>query len=327
MIDSVAPLEQSEVLIFSSGTTGNPKALLHSVSSLITTARASSISWPKECCVGLCLSLSRIAGLVQLMRGLIEPDREIAFVYQVEELMDFNVSHLAAVPAQLSIWASTHGNDMQRLRAQLDELLLGGSSLSDAQRACLMGDGWPFRMTFGMTETAATIALTDKGVDRPYRALPHCTIKALDDGRLAVATPTVALGRMLDDGSLVPLTESRWLTTEDVVEVNQNQFIWRHRADRVINSGGIKLSCDLLEQRLGQLGVEQAWVFPTPNALWGERPSAFVLSQIDVASLQDQMLARWGKLESCDAIKLAPKAWLGRAKIPLHELQSAWEQH
>lgn len=324
-LQSILELRDRELIVCTSGTTGTPKALLHKLSSLITTAEASSVGWPSNCCVGVTLPLSRIAGLVQLIRALVQPQRTIAFAYDIVDLLACGVSHLAAVPAQLDLWSTRSASAIPGLRDQLDELLLGGGPLSTAQRARLLEEGWAFRMTFGMTETAATIALTDVGTTQPYKPLSHCHIKVIENGSLAVATPTLALGHVVLGGQIRPLADTSWLITSDIVTEHDQGFLWKHRSDRMICSGGIKISCDLLEQRLEQLGVLRAWVFPLESALWGQRPIAFVLGIEDAQTLQQQMRARWGTVESCDSIKLAPAAWSTRGKIPQQELQHTWQ--
>ena len=45
------------------------------------------------------------------------------------------------------------------------------------------------------------------------------------------------------------VTANKWLETKDVVQlIDTNRFIWKGRKDNVINSGGVKLYPEEIEQ-------------------------------------------------------------------------------
>ncbi|MFT4740420.1 MAG: O-succinylbenzoic acid--CoA ligase, partial [Marivirga sp.] len=65
--------------------------------------------------------------------------------------------------------------------------------------------------------------------------------------------------------------------TNDVVRlISPTQFEWLGRHDFIINSGGIKIQAEELEQRIGQLLKEQGihnnfFVFGKAHEKWGEQ--------------------------------------------------------
>jgi O-succinylbenzoic acid--CoA ligase len=68
-----------------------------------------------------------------------------------------------------------------------------------------------------------------------------------------------------------------WLETQDLAEVkDERHFIWKGRKDLVINTGGIKVSVDQLEARIGEIFEQMKignrfMVFSCPDDLLGEQ--------------------------------------------------------
>ena len=99
--------------------------------------------------------------------------------------------------------------------------------------------------TYGMTETITHIAvkklnnITSSSVGNSfYQTLPNVTIYIDERNCLAIEAPKVS---------------NEFIITNDVVQlVSENQFEWLGRFDNVINSGGIKLHPEKIEEKLSR---------------------------------------------------------------------------
>lgn len=86
-----------------------------------------------------------------------------------------------------------------------------------------------------MTETITHIAAKKVG-EKTFTVLPNVTISYDDRNCLIINAPRIS---------------NELIITNDIVElVNENQFIFLGRMDHVINSGGIKLIPEQIEEKL-----------------------------------------------------------------------------
>lgn len=109
-----------------------------------------------------------------------------------------------------------------------------------------------------MTETISHIAM--RQLNHPchenFDCLPNVTIND-QDGSLCITAPDIGVFE---------------LKTNDVVEVLSNRsFKWLGRTDFVINSGGVKLHPEVIEQSLAQFIQVPFFVYGEADDLLGER--------------------------------------------------------
>jgi O-succinylbenzoic acid--CoA ligase len=97
--------------------------------------------------------------------------------------------------------------------------------------------------SYGMTETASHIALkhlngpdTEKDMAVPFTALPGIMLSQDEKGCLMIQLPWDP-GQTIHTNDIVSLTDS-------------DQFYWLGRSDNVINSGGVKLHPEMIEDKL-----------------------------------------------------------------------------
>ena len=93
--------------------------------------------------------------------------------------------------------------------------------------------------TFGMTETISHIALkklSGYAPDKFYTTLSGITVEADERGCLIIKAPAIG--------------QPHLLTNDAVSLISPTQFEWLGRIDHVINSGGIKIYPEEIEQKL-----------------------------------------------------------------------------
>lgn len=254
----------TSVIVESSGSTGIPKRIQLSAKSLLYSAEQSlkTIGGPGQWL--LALPTNFIAGLQVLTRSIISDTQPVLLNTQLPftaeaffrgaSLMEGERNYTSMVPTQLSRLVNVAREDafgFSMLR-KFDAILLGGQRPDWAVVSELRSMGINIVVSYGMTETAGGCVFD--GV-----ALPGVEI-SLDDGRIRIAGPVLAQG----------LGES--FLTNDLGEYRDGKLEVLGRMDRVIVSGGKKVSLDRVEQIAAEVvGVQQVVAVSLENQAWGER--------------------------------------------------------
>jgi len=253
--------ENPAILQLSSGTTGDPRSHSLNRDAMCNSARRTLDFFKlKEGDTALlCLPVQYIAGKMMVVRALLGGLDLILQEPASRPLKDLerNVDFAAMVPLQLEE-SLRYGDPIIRI----NRLLMGGGELHPATRARLASMNTPeMYETFGMTETYTHFAL--KRISGPE---PESAFRLLEgvrigrDGRncLEVDVPGVTSGKLL---------------TNDLVEIHEDGsgFKWLGRYDNLINSGGIKIIPELLEEQVREcLGLE-CLVLPEADRRLGNR--------------------------------------------------------
>jgi O-succinylbenzoic acid--CoA ligase len=223
--------------ILSSGSTGEPKKIKINKSQMVLSASKTISFFQFENGIKalVCLSMDTIAGKMMLARSMVGNWNLILVEPSANPLKNLNenVDFVALVPMQLErILAETP----EKIRL-IKTIIVGGAPVSQSLINRLKEKEITVYQTFGMTETISHFALRKIGFETEpyYRTIQGVTIEE-QDGNLLVFYP-----EMFDE----PL-----LTTDLVNVYSNDKFEWIGRSDFVINSGGIKLNPEKIEQKL-----------------------------------------------------------------------------
>jgi len=191
-------------------------------------------------------------------------------------LMNGARRYTSLVPAQLSLLADASNTDAAVLSAlkSFDAILVGGQAPSQATVDALRQHGVNIVVTYGMTETAGGCV---------YDGFPLDGVKIglTEDGQIFVRGATMANGL------------GEHFETNDIGFVDENgALVVTGRRDRVINSGGIKLSLDLVEQWVrSQPNVSDAAALPLENEKYGDSFICWVVTKNALGTEIDHDLA------------------------------------
>lgn len=222
---------KSYIEMHTSGSTGIPKIIRVDKQAMVNSALATGDFF--ELHAGNkalhCLPVKYVAGKMMLVRAMIL-GLDLEFVAPSSHPLrnvDGNFDFAAMVPLQ----AQNSISDLHRIK----KLIVGGAKINSALENQLIKLPTQVFETYGMTETISHIAAKSVG-EKAFTVLPNVTISYDDQNCLVIHAP-----RISDDV----------IETNDVVElVNENQFIFLGRIDNVINSGGIKLLPEQIEEKL-----------------------------------------------------------------------------
>jgi len=264
-------------VMFTSGSTGAPRAVELSREAFVASARASEqrLGWRDDdrwLCV---LPLAHVGGLSILIRCLVGR-RTVVLLERfdsgaVTEVIERTAVTLASlVPTMLSrlLAHDSAWGGSSALRA----VLLGGAPAPDALWTEGLGRGLPLLETWGMTETCSQVATAIPGASpRSPVPLPGWSVRRRG-GRLEVKGPAL-MTRYLEHGHEVfPFSADGWFPTGDLGSVNPDGSVTiSGRADEMIITGGENVSPFEVERVLESVpGVGRAVVVGIPDPEWGE---------------------------------------------------------
>jgi O-succinylbenzoic acid--CoA ligase len=166
---------------------------------------------------------------------------------------------LAGKFALVSLTPLQVANSLDQLH-NFDAVLIGGGPISALLEEQLQHCEAAIYHTYGMTETASHVAL--RRVNGPnktaaFEALPGITFSVDERHCLIIHAAAWHIGTLI---------------TNDVVEfLNDHTFVWRGRADNVINSGGVKLHPEQIEHLLQAQLNTHFFVAGVPDEALGQK--------------------------------------------------------
>ena len=289
--------DAKEVVASTSGSTGKPKKIRLQKKFMEVSARTTLDFFglkPGDKAL-LCLPIRYIAAKMMVVRaaaGKLD-------LYCIEpKLYPFStwtptLDFAAMTPAQAEKLLETA--EGKAFLNRIKKLLLGGAALSPVLEEKLQSLETAVWHSYGMTETLSHVALRKvNGPDREagFRPLPGIELRKTPEGCLTITAPHIGV---FD------------LETRDVaVFLPDGSFRIQGRTDNVINSGGVKLFPEQIEQKLVAWVTVPFYVGKKQDALLGERPVLFIESeawpQEQINLLQEQMQTALDKLEIPDEI-------------------------
>jgi o-succinylbenzoate---CoA ligase len=260
------------VVIATSGSTGEPKAVELSAAALTASAAASlrrigAGPGDRWLC---CLPTFHIAGIGVLVRSLIaglEP--VIVPAASPASLAASGCTHVSLVPTQLRRLLDAGASP-----GPVRTVLLGGAAPGDGLLAEARNAGWRVVTTYGMSETCGGCVYDGVPLDDVSVRLSP------DAGQIQISGPVLFSGYLGQPGLTASALMGGWFHTADLGSWRADGTLAvRGRADDVINTGGEKVVPGEVEAALGTCeGVADVVVIGVPDAEWGEAVTAFVVA-------------------------------------------------
>jgi O-succinylbenzoic acid--CoA ligase len=216
-----------------SGTTGTPKIIKIEKEAMIRSALASGDFFdlkPGDKALH-CLPTDFIAGKMMLVRAFIL-GLDIDFVAPSSRPLlhkDRTYDFVAMVPLQAQ-------NSISEL-FKVKKMIVGGAKMNHELESQLAHLKTEVYETYGMTETITHIAAKRVG-EEAFSLLPNIKISTDDRNCLVINAPNIS---------------NELIVTNDLVSlVDEDHFIYIGRIDNLINSGGIKLVPEKIEDKLSK---------------------------------------------------------------------------
>jgi O-succinylbenzoic acid--CoA ligase len=302
------PQERPATIIFTSGSSGAPKAALHTFGNHYHSALGSNTNialrpgdrWLHS------LPLYHVGGLSILFRCMLagatvalpQPGTSLG-----ESIAGLGATHVSLVSTQLS-WLLREDAYLVGLEA----VLMGGGPVPPSLVDEALARGLPLHTSYGLTEMASQVTTTLPGASieelrTAGRVLPNREVSISKSGEILVRGETLFAGYVEGEEPDRPLDAEGWFHTRDLGEIDESGYLRvGGRMDNLFISGGENIQPEEIEEALCRLdGIDEAVVVPVLDEEFGARPVAFVRA----AGRMPEELAR----------KLEPL--LPRFKIPI----------
>ena len=260
-----------------SGSTGVPKIISVEKQAMVNSALATGAFFdlkPGDRAL-LCLPLQYVAGKMMLIRSIIlglDLDYVAPTSHPMDRLDD-SYDFVAMVPLQAQ-------NSLDKLK-NVKKLIVGGARINAVLEQQLLQLPNEVYETYGMTETITHIAAKRIGA-KEFTVLPHVTLSYDERNCLVIHAPQI-----IEDATVV---------TNDIVElINENQFRFLGRIDNVINSGGIKIMPEVVEQKLEGKIANRFFIASKEDLELGEK--VILLIEGDAFSIDPQIFEHLDKYE------------------------------
>jgi len=311
-------------IIYSSGTTGLPKGIVHDHA--CREAWGSDMAVPLRyhsgartlCNLGLFSNISWVAMLATLYAGgCIVIDRHFSAERCLERIQEEAITHTAMVPLQYQKLVECTSLSAYDL-SSLDAYMCCGSPLAPALKRAVM-EALPGELIelYGLTEGLVTIlgpedmAAKIDSVGRPSPG-QRLLVVGDDDQPLPAGNAGEIVGHSRfmmagyhdndaanEEATWVHPDGSRWLRTGDIGRLDEDGFLYLvdRKKDMIISGGQNVYPADIEAVMLEHEAVSEVAVVGIAHEKWGETPLAVVVAaaEIDADALTAWTNARTGR--------------------------------
>ena len=330
------------VLLYTSGTTSQPKAVVHTNDSILAYLDVVPCppfqfegtylwSWPSGHIGGI---LAAISPMLRNVDTVILGERwDTEFL--LDTLVRYDVRGMSGVTTVgLRLLDAVESGDVD---LPLEEFFTGGASIPSSFVRRAATHGWHVTRCYGSTENPVlTATVRDDPQDRREssegRPVRGARVRILDDkgndcppmvqGELAILSAQQMLGYESIELNDESFTADGWLRTGDLGHLDEQGFMTiTDRKKDIIIRGGENISSPEVEQALSTIpGVRESAVVSMPDPDLGERACAFLIvhpgTQIDLESVRAHFaslgLARWKVPEALRFVDDFPRTSTGK---------------
>lgn len=287
-------------IMYTSGTTGLPKGVMHSHSTqlwaLITNAVTADFAHGDRYLnpmpmfhVGALTPAITVAyrGLTHVLMRAFDPQAAWDLIESER------ITNSLMVPAMLNFMRTTF-DPTRHKRAHLRWILSGGAPVPAALITAYAELGVEIHQVYGLTETCGPAAVTSpedaiRKAGSTGRAFVHTEVRIVrpdgstcdpgESGEVLVAGDHIMLGYWNRPDATAESLRDGWLHTGDVGEMDADGFIYiRDRVKDMIISGGENVyPAEIENVILSHPGVTEVSVIGVPSEVWGESPLAVVV--------------------------------------------------
>ena len=243
---ALAWLRGKVIKISTSGSTGSPKQIVFQRHLVVCAAKKTLHFFQLKSgqTALICLNTQFIGGRMMLIRSIIGELQAGIILPSANPLLDvpsnFQPNFVAMVPFQLknSILAQ---QSLQKINKCTAIIVGGGVVSSTLQNLISKRVHCPIYQTYGMTETISYIALKKLQSEQYYTAIPGISLATDKNGCLTIRADT---------------SDKQLIHTHDLVKLTSaTTFEWLGRKDFTINSSGIKIQPEVLENTISKINI------------------------------------------------------------------------
>ena len=250
------------VRVHTSGSTGTPKELRVEKRRMMASAMLTVdfLGLQKGDTALLCMPLQYIAGKMVVVRSLVAGLNLLPVTPSGHPLKDLCEAPVFAALIPMQVFNSLQVPAEATLLRNIRQLIIGGGSIDASLGETLRTFPHAVWSTYGMTETLSHIAmrrLSGSEASEGYTPFPGVHVSTSAEGTLVIHAPAVNPDTLL---------------TNDLVEFDaQGRFRILGRRDNTINTGGVKIQIEQVEDALRPHLLFPFVITSVPDAKFGER--------------------------------------------------------
>lgn len=270
------------ITVHTSGSTGVPKELVVRKDRMMQSARLTCefLNLQAGDTALLCMNLRYIGAMMMVVRSLVAGLNLVVRPASGHPLSDVEVPLKFAAMVPLQVYNTLRVPAERKRLEHTDILIIGGGAVDDSLEAELKTIPIAAYSTYGMTETLSHIALrrlNGEAVSKCYYPFPSVELSLSAENTLIVKAPLIC-----DDV----------LQTNDIACLcSDGGFTIAGRKDNVINSGGIKIQAEEMENRLQPFIPVPFAVTAVPDPCLGQALTLLIAGKPDIKELENKLQA------------------------------------
>ena len=282
LINELRQQKRAGLILFSSGSVGKPKAMIHDLAKLLSVYY---VKKPRRLRILCFLMFDHIGGLNTMLNSfasgatlVIPENHEPEYVAELIEQQQVNI--LPTSPTFLNLLLMSEATEKFDL-SSLKIITYGTEPMSEGLLARL-------RSAFPRTRLLQTFGTSETGISRTVSKSSTSTLMRIDDPNvehkivdteLWLRSRTQILGYLNHDDNR--FTSDGWFKTGDIVELAEDGFLRIvGRREELINVGGEKVAPIEIEGVLMQLKeVSDCRVFAMPNTITGQSVAVEIVAK------------------------------------------------
>ena len=270
------------ITVHTSGSTGVPKELVVRKDRMMQSARLTCefLNLQAGDTALLCMNLRYIGAMMMVVRSLVAGLNLVVRPASGHPLSDVEVPLKFAAMVPLQVYNTLRVPAERKRLEHTDILIIGGGAVDDSLEAELKTIPIAAYSTYGMTETLSHIALrrlNGEAASKCYYPFPSVELSLSAENTLIVKAPLIC-----DDV----------LQTNDIACLcSDGGFTIAGRKDNVINSGGIKIQAEEMENRLQPFIPVPFAVTAVPDPRLGQALTLLIAAKPDIKELENKLQA------------------------------------
>ncbi len=245
------------IIVPTSGSTGNPKLIKIKKEFMINSAVATATYFElqeENVTALLCLSPKYIAGKMMLVRALIS-GWKLDVIAPCSDPLKTNKKYDVTALVPLQVHHSL--KDLHKVKL----VLVGGGKVSKSLQSKLQNIKTKIFATYGMTETITHIAVKKinhlNGITNYFKVLPNVRIEKDARNCLVIDAPSIS--------------DKKVITNDIIKLIDDKHFCWIGRFDNIINTGGVKINPERVEEKLSDSISQRFFIASQQDEVLGNK--------------------------------------------------------
>ena len=291
--------DEPTVWVHTSGSTGIPKPLQVEKRRMEASARltCSFLGLKKGDSALLCMPLKYIAGKMVVVRSIVGGLKLLPIAPTGHPLAELQEIPTFAAMIPMQVYNTLLVPEEKEKLMKIKHLIIGGGAIDASMSEMLKTFPNHVWSTYGMTETLSHIALRKLNGDDAsdwYTPFKNVRIQLSEEGTLIIHAPNVCAEKLI---------------TNDIAEINEEgKFRILGRKDNTVNSGGVKIQIEQVEELLKTQLHIPFQITAAPDTKFGEIVTLLYNKVGNEASVR----------QVCEEI--LPSYWIPKKYIGVEEL-------